>query len=313
MAVTKEKAKRLEQIARLYYLETRTQDEIARRLGVSRPLISRLLREARQLGLVEIRIHSLEERDQSTLDLAREHFGLEGGRLAPEEGGDAPTNRALAEIALDYLHELGGGRLGLGWGHIIGTLVSLLEEKPVRAGSIKEVCPMVGNSGVSIRNYHSNENVRIVAQQTASAPHYLYTPAFAETRREMELLEQTEHYQAVRRLWEKLDLALVNIGNHPSTPDFASQARYGQLLTERQAVGRLIAYYFDLKGEIIQSDFDYAIQIPLPLLKRCPKVVGICSANTHWRALAGALRSGYLTHLLAPEHVLRRVWAEEKL
>ena len=169
---------------------------------------------------------------------------------------------------------------------------------------------MVGNSGVSIRNYHSNENTRIVAQQTLSRPHYLYAPAFAETRKELELLEQTEHYLAIRHLWDKLDLALVNIGNHPSTPDFASVARYGKLLNEKRAVGRLIAYYFNIEGEIIHSDFDYALQIPLPMLKKCPKVVGICSANTHWKALTGALASGCLTHLLAPEHLLRRVLAE---
>lgn len=310
MAVSREKARRLEQIARLYYEDTRSQNEIAHLLGVSRPLISRLLREARQLGLVEIRIHSLEERDKATLGLARERFNLHGGRLTAEEGGDAAVNQALAAGVMDYIAELGGGRLGLGWGHIIGELVSLLEKSQPQNSVISDVCPMVGNSGISIRNYHSNENVRIVAQQTGSRPYYLYTPAFAETKKELDLLKQTEHYLAVRRLWESLDVALVNIGNHPSTPDFASMARYGSLLNERRAVGRLIAYYFNLHGDIIHSDIDYAIQIPLDLLKRCPKVVGICSANTHWKSLAGALESGYLTHLLAPERLLRRVLSE---
>lgn len=57
MRVSKEKVKRLEIIARMYYEGKLTQREIAFKLGVSRPLISRLLQDARDLGLVEIRVY----------------------------------------------------------------------------------------------------------------------------------------------------------------------------------------------------------------------------------------------------------------
>jgi len=61
MKISTEKAQRLELIARMYYEEKLTQQEIAEKLGVSRPLISRLLQDARDLQLVEIRIRPLEE------------------------------------------------------------------------------------------------------------------------------------------------------------------------------------------------------------------------------------------------------------
>ena len=48
-----------------------------------------------------------------------------------------------------------------------------------------------------------------------------------------------------------MDTALVNIGNYPSTPDFASVARYGDLLHRSRACGRLLNYYFNREGEII--------------------------------------------------------------
>ncbi len=309
MKLSPEKARRLERVARLYYEEDRTQEEIARGLGVSRPLISRLLREARAAGLVEIRVHSWEQREHPLMSQAREAFGLKGGALVTDEAENHLTNQALALAAIEDLRALGGGRIGLGWGHIIGTLVQILERRPPERDLITEVCPMVGNSHISIRNYHSNENVRIVAHHTLATPHFLHTPAFAETREEMDLLRKTENYKTVLRQWEKLDVALVNIGNYPSTPDFASRARFGNLLAQRRAVGRLIAYYFDVSGEIIHSDFDYALQIPLELLARSRHVVGLCSANLGWRALAGALRTGFLTHVVAREELLREVLA----
>ena len=61
----------------------------------------------------------------------------------------------------------------------------------------------------------------------------------------------------------------------------------------------------DSQGHIIRSDTDYAIQIPLELLTRTRHVVGICSANTSPKAFRAALKTGYLKHFIAPEHVVR--------
>ena len=309
MALTAEKAKRLETIARLYYEQGKTQDEIARLARVSRPLISRLLREARDAGIVEIRVRSPQERGALLQNQARNFFGLRGVSPLPRDAEDSVTNQKLAQASLDFMREQGGGRIGLGWGHVVGALVRILESREPANDVITDVCPMVGNSGVSIRYYHSNENVRIVAHHARAVPHFLHTPAFAETRHDMELLQQTENYRSVAREWERLDIALVNIGNHPSSPDFASFARYGNLLAERRAVGRLIAYYYTREGEIIYSDRDYAIQIPIASLAKSRHVAGVCSANCTPASLVGALRTGLLTHLIAPDDLLERTLA----
>ena len=56
MNIRQDRLQRLTYVARCYYEQARTQNEIASELGVSRPLVSRMLREARRLGIVEIRI-----------------------------------------------------------------------------------------------------------------------------------------------------------------------------------------------------------------------------------------------------------------
>ena len=49
--VSLERRKKLAYVARRYYLEDQKQSDIARELGVSRPLVSRMLSEARELGI----------------------------------------------------------------------------------------------------------------------------------------------------------------------------------------------------------------------------------------------------------------------
>ena len=111
-----------------------------------------------------------------------------------------------------------------------------------------------------------------MAQQLGATPHFLYLPrALPESREEKEVLCSTEVYRRIYREWELLDTALVNIGDYPSSPDFASLVRYGSLLQQRRACGRMLIYYFNEDGYVIQSDQDFAIQIPIDVLKRCPK------------------------------------------
>ena len=67
----------------------------------------------------------------------------------------------------------------------------------------------------------------------------------------------------------------------------------------------MLIYYFNEAGTVIQSDQDFAIQIPIELLKRCPRIIGVCSANTSAKALRGALHSGIFTHIAARAELVR--------
>ena len=104
-----------------------------------------------------------------------------------------------------------------------------------------------------------------------------------------------------------MDTALVNIGDYPSSPDFASLVRYGDLLQRQHACGRMLIYYFNEAGTIIQSEQDFAIQIPIETLRRCPNLIGVCSANTSAKALGGALKSGFFTHIVARSRLVEEL------
>ena len=282
-----EKQKKLAYVARRYYLDDQKQSDIAQELGVSRPLVSRMLSEARELGIVEITVH-------------------EPGGLLVEDGEDNDaTNRLLSQGAVELLGQLGTRRLGVGWGYLIGQLVTWLEENPRPDSAVTDICPLVGNASIPARNYQSNENVRLMAQQLGATPHFLYLPALPDSLEEKQVLCSTEVYRQIYQQWEGLDTALVNIGDYPSSPDFASLVRYGSLLQRQRACGRMLVYYFNEAGTVIQSEQDFAIQIPIETLRQCPNIIGVCSANTSVKALEGALRTGIFTHLAARSKLVK--------
>ena len=297
--ISLEKQKKLAYVARRYYLEDQRQSDIARELGVSRPMVSRMLSEARELGVVEIVIHEPGTQAARLLEQLERSHAIRGGILVEEGTDDDATNQLLSQGAVDLLRQIGTRRLGVGWGYLIGQLVTWLEENPQPESTVTDICPLVGNASIPARNYQSNENVRLMAQQLGAAPHFLYLPALPDSLEEKRLLCSSEIYRQIHQQWQQIDTALVNIGDYPSSPDFASLVRYGSLLQQQHACGRMLVYYFNETGTIIQSEQDFAIQVPLETLMQCPNIIGVCSANTSAKALRGALRTGAFTHIVA--------------
>lgn len=298
MEPKQEKLRRLALVARRYYLEDRKQSDIAQELGVSRPLISRMLSEARDLGVVKITIQEPGGEASDLLERLRQYSGLRDGVLVEDGADNDETNQRISEGAASLLRQLHTRCLGVGWGYLIGQLVTWLQKHPQENSTVTDICPLVGNASIPARNYQSNENVRLIAQQLGAAPHFLYLPALPESLEEKQLLCSTEVYRQIQTQWSRMDTALVNIGDYPSSPDFASLVRYGSLLQQEHTCGRLLIYYFNEEGEVIRSDQDFAIQIPLETLRQCSNIIGVCSANTSVKALRGALRSGVFSHIV---------------
>lgn len=306
-----EKLSRLAYVAGRYYIDDQKQSDIAKELGVSRPLISRMLSEARELGVVEIIIHSPDEQREALIERLSKVSSVKTGLLVPSGLNDKETNQALSQAAFELIERIPARRLGVGWGHFIGQMVENIEKEPVEDSHVETICPLLGNSGFPVRNYHTSENVRVLAEGMHAKPHFLYLPALAESFEEKQLLCSTELYHQIEEQWRNMDTALVNIGNYPSTPDFASVARYGSTLHKQKACGRLLAYFFNEKGQIISSDHDFAIQIPIETLAATPNIIGLCSANTSVQALRGALNTGLFTGLVARQSTVEELLAKD--
>ena len=125
-----DRERRLAYVARRYYLDEQKQSDIARELGISRPLVSRLLSDARRLGVVQITVRDPADRSAGLLERLRRSTSIRDGVLVEDGGDDDATNQALSQGAVALLHRLGARRLGVGWGYLIGQLVTWLEENP---------------------------------------------------------------------------------------------------------------------------------------------------------------------------------------
>ena len=176
--------------ARMYFLDGRSQDDIARVLETSRSNVSRMLRAARMLGIVEIRIQDERGRDADLEQALAKQFDLTHVRVAafrPEEDALAATSALAAEWLDDTLRD--GQILALSWGTTVQAVVAAVAVDEPRT---VEVVPLVGGLGTRTSLAASQELVRDLAARLGTATYrYLYSPALlhSESARDALLAE----------------------------------------------------------------------------------------------------------------------------
>src|SRR4029453_3554049 len=172
----------------MYYQAHRSQAQIARHLGVSRPTVSRLLARARQLGIVRIEIVPPTP-DPGLGKALRERLGRRGVHIAAglaDPDDPAPVlagrlNDALAGIGLHPGDVLVGG-----WGRAIYSL-GRYELAPL-PGVV--VVPALGGGAEDRPWFQANEITRRWAVTLHGTPRYLHAPAFVSSALKRSLVHE---------------------------------------------------------------------------------------------------------------------------
>lgn len=120
----------LVQAAWLYHIGQMSQEEVSRRMGLSRFKVLRLLAEARDLGLVRISIAHETARTLALADRLAARFGLTEVQVAPDAGdSDEAARRSVGHLAAGWLSRIGRDgavTVGVGWGRTVAAMAEAL-------------------------------------------------------------------------------------------------------------------------------------------------------------------------------------------
>ncbi len=299
MISIEKKLQRLAAVAAMYYEENLTQSEIAKRIGVSRPMVSKLLADAKELGVVTITIRQAVNPHQMLASQLAERYALQQVIVVKGERAAADTNASIARAAFDLMTSFPAPhRIGMGWGSMAGKMADYVESCDSIEPLQGELVPLIGGIKASFRSYHPNELVRILADKTGLNAAYLYMPAIFDSSEERLLFENTEAFRAIHAKWSRLTTAILNLSNYPSSPDIATAGRFDSRLALERAAGYFLAHYYDEKGSFIEPKRDIAMQISVEQLRATPNVIAMCNCLVQPESLAGALHTGVIDHLV---------------
>lgn len=299
--------------ARLYYLEGLSQDQVARQLCMTRSNVSRVLRAAKDSGIVEIRIRDFGDRNESLEDALVAAFDLRAAAVAnadQEPGVDQPVARLGAEMFLDAVS--GTAIAAVSWGTTVQAVVGALPQ--VRLPGM-DVVQLVGGLVSFDSQATAHDVVRDLAERIGARYRYLNTPAVFDSAAVLQhLLGETSVRDALDAA-RRAEVALVGIGSPHSGSSAAlldllnlSEAESSQLWAE-QPVGDVCGRYFDIDGAPIQcsSVCERILAVPVDDLRAIPTRLGVAQGAEKGPAVRGALRGRFVNVLVCDEPLARAV------
>jgi len=315
MASDRDRQRLLVKIARLYYEDGLTQEQIGRRFGLSRIKISRLLRRAREEGIVRIAVLPP---DGSNADLEREleaAYGLDEAVVVSSSAGDPTTiARGLGPAAAACLSRsvLGREVLTLSWGTTLLSVVDALS--PLRCSGLK-VVQMLGGLGQPEADVYGADLVLRVAQALDARPRLVPAPGIVSSAMVRDALLADPQISDALALASRADVALVGIGR-PSPESVViqsgilSQADLADL-EACGAVGDIALRFYDRHGQAVSHEInDRIIGIDLDQLRRIPRVIGVAGGGSKLEVVRAALR-GRLVHVLVTDERLATLLLRE--
>ena len=303
------------EIARRYYMDGLSQDEIAKLVGLSRPSISRLLLDARELGIVEIRVNPPIPTVPDLEDQMARKFMLQEVRvLECKNSSDDQVRRQLGRLAVTLLDTTlqDGMTLGLSWGTTVHAVIC--ELRPRRLPNVK-VVQLIGGVGAPHATIDGPEQVRRAGEMFGAQHYYLNAPMRVDNADVALALREDHSVREVLELARQSDVALVGIGSvvpGVSTQYHSGYISYDELrrLDRMGAVGAICASFFNLAGEYVEVPWfnPCVIGVDWTDLNQCPTVIAMATGRAKAPAILGAIRSGVVDRLiiddLAAEAVL---------
>ena len=306
----------LYKIARAYYEDALTQDQIGKRFGLSRIKVSRLLQQARQSRVVQITITPPAD---SFGDLERDLenvYGLDEVIVVSTENDDQrEVVPRLGLAGATYLARCLGDQqvLDLSWGT---TLLAVIEALAPQNLPDLRVVQMLGGLGrLESETYGADLTMRM-AQTLGARMRLLPSPGIVSSKLVRDALLQDVNIAETLALAARADLALVGIGS----PMLGSVVLETGILNEDDlvglqalgAVGDIALRFFDEAGRAIDHPInDRIIGLDLGQIAQIPRVIGVAGGAGKYEVIRGAVRGRLVDVLITDEITATRLLQEK--
>lgn len=303
--------------SRLYYLEGKTQGQVAKELDVSRSSVSRILAAARERGIVEIRIHpegALARRGELEKAIVA-RFGLSDAVVVARPLRRPPVDvvaEMTSRVVERHLPTLTS--LGLSWGRTVACIVEHVLLEPIYPQL--HIYPLVGGMPTMDTGPAGNDSIERLARKAGARVHRFESPAIVESRATWSAL--TGESSIIRAVTDAaaVQAAVVGVGSvgvHASPRIVAAM----QLTDQEQAaflaqrpVGDICGQFFDADGRLLGAPTaERVIGVPLDQLRAVPQVMGVAAGVEKAPGVGGALRTGVLDAVVLDEELASAVLA----
>jgi len=310
---TPERIDLLADVAEMYYLEGKDQMDISRVVGVTRSMVSRMLTEARQRGIVEIRVNRPMQTEPELESVLVERFGIKEARVISMRGAEQEPalinlGRAGAQVLRGYL--LPETIIALAWGTSISATIDAVEERETLSVKIVQ---LVGAMGARNVEYDGHALVQRLASKLGGESYFINAPYLCPSPEVATAMLAIKGVDETVSMGRHAQVALFGIGS--TDPKYSSYFLAGYVprddldqIRASGAVGDIAGLHFDINGKFACDDF-YRRLVTLRYddLWQIPVRIGVAGGPGKITPILGALRGGLINVLVTDSITARKV------
>jgi len=290
----------------LYYVAGKTQDEIAKKLKVSRQSAQRMVALSVSQGLIKVRLdHPIAKCMDLSVKL-KSRFGLGSCEVVPSDNADPFSTLGLAQAGANEIErQLKSSEakvLAMGTGRVLRACV---DELALIDCAQHKIVALLGN--MALDGSASSYDVVVRMAEHTNAKHYpMPLPVLPRSKKEKEQLQSQYNIGSNMALAANADVTFVGIGNlgqnSPLLLDGFVTSEEIEELQNKGAVGEIISWVYDRNGNLLDCAVnDRVASTPLKVDSK-NIVIGIAAGHDKIEAILGALRSKMINGLITNEY-----------
>jgi DNA-binding transcriptional regulator LsrR (DeoR family) len=308
--------------ARMYYERDLRQNEIAERLGISQATVSRLLKSAKNEGIVRINVNVPNGVNTEIEEALIQKFGLKEAIIVGSANEDEDENermilREIGSASAYYVETVIKNNEAVGissWSETLLALVDAMQQVPGKTGI--QVVQILGGIGNPSAEVHANRLTGRFASLVNGIPHFLPTPGIVGSEAALKVILNDPYVKEAFSLFEHVSMALVGIGAlQPSKLLYSSgnifSSEEQDILRSRGAVGDILLHFYDANGEPVDSPINKrVVSMPMEQLKKVDRAVGVAAGKRKYPAILGALRGKWINVLITDRSIAEQLLKE---
>jgi deoxyribonucleoside regulator len=293
----------LAQVGALYYLDGRTQADIAELLGLSRPKVSRLLCAAREAGIVRIVVNPPPRLPVGLETELETRFALREVRIVPSSFDEPPdlTRRQLGiAAAADLTRSVRPGHtVGLIGTELLASMIDAVD--PMVDSGVRVVQGIGWEQAPSSPQRTLMDLVLDLARRIQGSAVVLSAPSVVDSDEVRRNLETDPQISDALHALDALDTLYTEVA--PAAPIVRAGAA-------PVPMGRIALRHFDCRGRMLGATADgHVVGLTIEQLRRARHVVALAHGEAQAQVIAAAMRTRLVGTLITDERTARAIAA----
>lgn len=308
-------------VARMYHERGIPQAAIAEQLGLSQARVSRVLKQAEQMGIVKITVHVPEGIHADEEIRLEEQYGLDEVILVSVDESahrdDESMARALGSTVAGYLGLTMPTLVSVGVSSWSSTLLAAVNAmRPIPAGETRHIVQTLGGVGVPGAQRFATRLTEHLAELVRAEPTFMLAPGVVTSLEAKQALMSDPSCRQALDHFDHLSAVLMGIG---AIPPSRMLRESGNVFSEQDlldlkqagAVGDVCMRFYDVQGRPVRTSFDdRVIGISTAQILRTRRRIGVAGGARKFDAIRAAVRGGWVNTLITDHDTGQRLLAE---